>query len=207
MNFIISLYASLIELVSSLNYFGILFGMILESSFFPFPSEVILIPAGTLASQGKFSFILVFIFAVFGSLIGALINYSLALFFGRYSIEFMLNSRKRFLFIRKKNLTKADKYFNKHGEITTFVGRLIPIIRQLISIPAGFARMNLTKFLFYTAFGSGIWSLILISLGYFIGENSELIQNNLSILTLNIILLSLITIIFYIIKRIKKTSH
>ena len=175
-----------------MSYLGIFLGMTLESSFFPFPSEVILIPAGTLISQGQLSFVLVFTLAILGSIAGALINYSIALYVGRYTLESILKKRKRFLLISENSLKKADTYFNKHGEITTFVGRLIPGVRQLISLPAGFARMNLFKFSLFTLIGSALWSFILILFGYFIGKNSLIISQNSSWITWIFLLMALI---------------
>jgi membrane protein DedA with SNARE-associated domain len=191
----------LIELINSLGYLGIFIGMSIESSFFPFPSEVILIPAGVLVSEGKMSFLLVFLAGVLGSIIGAWINYFLAFYLGRGAINKLTDKYGKFIFIDKTSIEKSEKYFEKHGEITTFIGRLIPGIRQLISIPAGFSKMNFTKFTLYTALGAGIWSLILIFLGYWFGENQELIYNNIKLF---LVLFSILVIGIYILVKKKK---
>ena len=161
---------SLLELVHSLGYLGIFLGMTLESSFFPFPSEAVLIPAGALAAQGKMTIFTAFLMGTLGSVVGALFNYYLALFLGRYTVERLVDKYGKFLFLNKKKLRKSDRYFDEHGEITTFVARLIPVVRQLISLSAGFSRMNIWRFMLYTALGAGIWSLVLVFVGFFFGK-------------------------------------
>ena len=107
------------------GYLSIFIGMTIESSFFPFPSEVILIPAGILVAKGELSFALVFLVGLLGSLVGASFNYFFAYFLGRQTIDLLVSKRKSFLFLTKSKLKKADIYFEKHGQITTFIGRLI----------------------------------------------------------------------------------
>lgn len=199
MNVIIEVSSQFLEFFHSVGYLGIFIGMLIESSFFPFPSEIILIPAGALIAQGKMHFIPVLFLAILGSLAGALINYSIALFLGRNLVNLLIDKYGKFLFLKKQTLQKSDKYFEKHGEITTFIGRLIVGIRQLISLPAGFSKMNLTRFCIFTCLGAGIWSVILIATGYFIGANSEMIEQNIKFITINLILLSGIVLTGYLI--------
>ena len=167
-----TLIAWLVSTIGSLGYPGIIILMALESSFFPFPSEVVMIPAGYLASKGEMNLILVITFGIFGSLAGALFNYWLAIRLGRPTL---VKLGKRFL-IPEEKLAKAEQSFRKHGEISMFVGRLIPVLRQYISFPAGLARMNLARFSLWTCLGAGIWMTILTFIGYYMGENEKLVS-------------------------------
>ncbi|MEA1920407.1 MAG: DedA family protein [Campylobacterota bacterium] len=170
----------LVDLIFEMGYLGVFGLMAIESSFIPFPSEIVLIPAGYLASKGEMDFTLVFLAALAGSMVGAFINYFGALWIGRTLLE----RYGKYVFIKTETLDKMDSFFDAHGHISTFTGRLIPGIRQLISIPAGLSQMNLKVFSFYTALGAGLWSLILIVLGYVMGENEELIKAYLHQITL-----------------------
>ena len=163
---------AIVDLIFDWGYLGIFLLMTIESSFIPFPSEIVLVPAGYLASKGDMSIGMIMASALGGSLLGAFINYYLALTMGRK----ILAKYGKYFFIKENALDKMDTFFKKHGHISTFTGRLIPGIRQLISIPAGLARMNLVQFSIYTSLGAGLWALILTMLGYFIGENQELID-------------------------------
>ncbi|CUU40131.1 MULTISPECIES: DedA family protein [Helicobacter] len=155
----------IVELVGTLGYAGIFIMMFLESSFFPFPSEVVMIPAGYLVYTGEMNAFIAVICGVGGSLAGALFNYYLALKLGR---EFLIRYGK-YVFFTEETMQKVEIFFKKHGHISTFVGRLITIVRQYISLPAGLARMNLAKFCLYTSLGAGIWVIILTIIGYYAG--------------------------------------
>lgn len=169
----------IVETVGQLGYLGIFFMMFLESSFFPFPSEVVMIPAGYLAYKGEMNAYLAVLMGILGSLAGAIFNYVLALKFGRAVVLRF----GRYFFFSEKSMGQMELFFAKHGEISTFVGRLIPAVRQYISLPAGLARMNLAKFSLYTSLGAGIWVVILTVLGYYVGaifsggmETSEVVR-------------------------------
>ena len=187
----------LVNQIGDMGYWGIFLLMFLESTFFPFPSEIIMIPAGYLAYQGEMNLYMVVLVGILGSVAGALLNYYLAMHLGR---RIILRYGKYF-FIKEETLDKLDTFFAKHGEISTFTGRLIPGIRQLISLPAGLARMNMAKFSFYTAIGAGIWVVVLVMVGYLVGSNEELISEYLKSATL-IALVSVVLIgIFYVVRQ------
>jgi len=193
---------TIVSYIGDMGYWGIFLLMFLESTFFPFPSEIIMIPAGYLAYKGEMNIYIVILVGIVGSLGGALLNYYLAKSLGR---KLVLKYGKYF-FIKEQTLDKLDTFFSKHGEISTFTGRLIPGIRQLISLPAGLARMNIATFSFYTSLGAGIWVVILVAVGYLVGSNEALISEYLKSATLIALVSVLFITIFYIIryKRRKK---
>jgi len=193
----------LVDLIFDWGYIGIFIMMAIESSFVPFPSEIVLIPAGYLASQGEMTLGMIMFSALSGSIVGAFVNYYLALTLGRK----ILKKYGKYFFIKESAVKKMDSYFEKHGHISTFIGRLIPGIRQLISIPAGLARMNLGVFSLYTAMGAGIWALILTLLGYFIGENQELIDIYLKQITMAVLAILFIMGFIYYRYQTKKQSN
>ena len=167
-----SIWTWLTQKILILGYPGIIGLMALESSFFPFPSEVVVPPGGANARNGDMSLVLVILAGIAGSLIGALFNYWIALKLGR---PFILRYGK-YVLLGEKKFEKAEEFFRRHGEIGTFVGRLIPGVRQIISFPAGLARMNLGRFCFFTVLGSGIWVVVLALIGYWVGTDLEVVK-------------------------------
>jgi len=161
----------LVATVGAMGYPGILLLMAVESSFIPFPSEVVMIPAGYLAAEGRMNAGLAVACGILGSLLGAWLNYLIAERLGR---PFILRYG-RYVGISAEKFARVETFFARHGEITTFVGRLIPGVRQLISFPAGLGRMAMGRFLLFTAAGAGLWVTVLVALGYWIGENRELL--------------------------------
>lgn len=190
----------IVDTVADWGYFGIFAMMFLESSFFPFPSEVAMIPAGYLASIGKMNLFAAIASGIAGSLLGALFNYYLAVRYGR---GFLIKYGKYF-FITEETIDKVEHFFKEHGHISTFSGRLIPAVRQYISFPAGLARMNLKEFSFYTVLGAGIWATILALIGYFVGKNEQLIHQYTREITIILILTLAVGIGFYIYMHKKK---
>ncbi len=162
----------ILHTVHGWGYAGIFILMALESTVFPIPSELVLIPAGYLAYEGKMSFGLILMSSILGGVVGASLNYFFALWVGRPFLE----RWGRYFFVRPALLHRTDAFFARHGAVSTFTGRLIPAIRHLISLPAGLARMSYAKFAFYTSLGAGLWSLVLATFGYFIGGNELVIR-------------------------------
>jgi membrane protein DedA with SNARE-associated domain len=165
--------------MDNMNYGTITLLMIIESSFIPFPSEVIVPPAAYKASreESDLHIILVVVFATIGAITGALINYFLALRLGRPIVYAFADSRLgKMCLLSSEKVQKAEDYFIKHGKSSTLIGRLIPGIRQLISIPAGLARMHLLPFILFTVLGAGIWNVILAVIGYIAHGSASLIE-------------------------------
>lgn len=160
----------------SIGYLGIVILMAIESSFLPLPSELVIPPMAYLAAQGHLNIFLIIIAGVLGSVIGASINYFLSLTLGRAIIYRLINTKlAKLLLLSEAKLEKAEKMFLENASWSTFWGRLIPVVRHLISIPAGFCKMNFGKFILMTALGSFIWVSILAAFGYFLGAQQDLI--------------------------------
>ena len=155
-----------------MNYWTVTLFMAIESSFIPFPSEAVVPPAAWKAAvSGEMNVVLVVVFATLGALIGAFVNYYLAVWLGRPIVYKFANSRLGHMcLIDEAKVQHAESYFDKHGAVSTFVGRLVPAVRQLISIPAGLARMSLGRFVLYTSLGAGVWNAILAALGYYMAS-------------------------------------
>lgn len=194
----------LVDLVDDWGYLGIFLLMALESSFFPFPSEVVMIPAGYLVYTGQMNLYMAFAAGAFGSLAGALFNYYLCYFLGRPFIA----KYGKYVGITDEKMAKFESFFNRYGEISTFNCRLIPGIRQYISLPAGLAKMNIFTFSLYTTLGAGIWVAILIAIGYYIGDQKELIKEYLTQITIYLLLVvGLITAIYIYLHRRKSRKR
>lgn len=162
----------LVETIGTMGYPGIVILMFVESSFIPFPSELVIPPAGYLISQNQMSWTGVVLSGTLGSVLGAIFNYGIAVVLGR---PFIIAYGKYFG-VSQKRFMKGEEFFLRHGSISTFIGRLVLGVRQYISFPAGLCRMSLAKFCFYTALGAGIWVSILTYIGYFVGNNKEQIM-------------------------------
>ncbi len=191
----------IVTTVGDWGYTGIFIMMAVESSFIPFPSEIVMVPAGYLAYKGEMSLFLVLFAGFAGSMVGAWVNYVLAMSLGR---RFLYRYGKYF-FMQPKTLNKMEGFFKTHGAVSTFSGRLIPGIRQLISIPAGLSRMSFGLFSFYTFLGAGLWSSALVFLGYYMGENEELIKEYLHELVW--VALGLVTVIATIYTYLHKRKN
>lgn len=162
--------------VDNASYLLVFLLMAVESSFIPFPSEVVVPPAAYLAcTKGDMNVFVVVLVATAGAIAGALVNYYLAMWIGRPIVYAFANSKfGHACLIDEAKVMKAESYFDRHGAISTFIGRLIPAVRQLISIPAGLARMNIFKFVIFTGLGALIWNAVLGGLGYWLGKTVPL---------------------------------
>ena len=179
--------------------------MAIESSFIPFPSEIVIPPAAYLAAQGKLNLYLVILCGTLGSLIGALFNYFLALTLGRAIIYKLANTKiAKLLLINEHKIQKAEDYFLKYDKLATFIGRLVFEIRQLISIPAGLSKMNIGNFIIFTTLGSLIWNIILSLLGYFLGANSGIFKTYYREISYGSIIIFIIIIFFILYKKKKR---
>jgi membrane protein DedA with SNARE-associated domain len=161
----------IVEIVKALGYPGVFILSALESTFLPIPSEVTLIPAGYLIHQGVWNGPLVFFLAVAGTLTGSLANYGIAYYCGRY----VLVRYGKYFLMNEEKLLKMEGFFVRHGSLSIFLGRLVLGVRHFISFPAGLAKMDLKKFCLYTTAGGALWTMILLVLGYLIGDNKELV--------------------------------
>jgi membrane protein DedA with SNARE-associated domain len=160
--------------MANLNYISVALLMVIESSFIPLPSEAVIPFAAYKAAQGDLNIFGVIISGTVGAMVGALINYYLAKYLGRPLVYRFANSTLgKMLLLSKEKVEHAESYFVKNGKSSTFIGRLVPAVRQLISIPAGLAQMNIRDFIVYTAAGAGIWNIILAIIGYFLYEVRE----------------------------------
>ena len=200
---------------SHMNYATITALMAIESSFIPFPSEIVIPPAAYVANDPSSSLhltdnyplnvLLIVLFGTIGAMIGAIINYLLAMWLGRPIVYAFADSKLGHLcLLSGEKVKKAEDYFNEHGKVSTFVGRLIPGIRQLISIPAGLCKMKFGWFLFYTFLGASIWNVILALLGYIAGGQKERIDAYSHELSIAIMALLGIVIVYFVTKSIIK---
>ena len=172
MEMLVHFFQWTVEWIKAVGYPGVLLLMTLESTFVPIPSELVMPQVGYLAATGQMNFWIGLLMCTTGSILGALINYGIAVKMGR---PLMLKYGKYFLCPPHK-FEKMEKFFTAHGEISTFTGRLILGVRHFISFPAGLARMHLWKFCFYTALGAGLWGAVLETIGFLVGDKPELIK-------------------------------
>ncbi|MFM8445046.1 MAG: DedA family protein [Methylococcus sp.] len=193
----------LVNTIGAMGYPGIFLLMAMESSVIPIPSEVVMPPAGYLAQQGQMHMGLVILSGTLGSLVGAYANYFVARWLGRP----LVIKYGRYVWITEEHFNKVEVFFLSHGEISTFIGRLLPVIRHLISIPAGIARMNHWRFSLYTTVGAAIWVSILSWIGYFIGQNEELIAEYSREAVVGVILFSIVLGWIYVARHRRKVRN
>ena len=194
----------IVQTVGILGYLGIFVMMLIESSIFPLPSEVVMIPAGYLCAKGEMSLSIVIVLGTLGSIAGALLNYLLAVKLGRK----LILKYGHYIFFKPETLEKVETFFKTHGPFSTFTGRLIPVIRHYISLPAGLARMNLGLFCFYTGVGAGLWVSILTFLGYYFGQNEALLNEHLHTISIALLVFIVIFALIYVwLHKKKERKH
>lgn len=196
-------FSWLVDAIGNMGYTGILVLMFIESTFIPLPSELVIPPAGYLIFQKQMNWAGVITSGTLGSLLGAIFNYSLAYYLGR---PFLLRYG-RYFSVSQKHLEMGERFFQRHGHISTFVGRLILGVRHYISFPAGLTRMDMKKFCLYTSLGAGIWVTILAYIGYFVGDNKEKVLEISKQWSIYIIAGCILLVIAYILWHKKRSSR
>ncbi len=184
----------LVTTIGALGYPGIFLLMAMESSVVPIPSELIMTPAGFLAQQGEMNMLIAILCGTAGSLVGAYANYFAAHHLGRP----LLLKYGKYVWITEEKFSKVETFFKNHGEVSTFIGRLLPVVRHLISLPAGLSGMNHVKFSLYTLLGAGLWVTVLTLIGYFIGTQEELVRRYSHQALIGAVILSAVIITVYI---------
>jgi membrane protein DedA with SNARE-associated domain len=194
--------------MENMTYLAITILMAIESTFIPLPSELILPPAAWKAANGELNLLLIIVFASLGCVLGATFNYLVSRTLGRTLIYGLADSKvARFFFISREKLQKSENYFIENGNTSTFVGRLIPGVRHLISIPAGLAKMNFAKFVWYTFAGSLLWNTILSLMGYYVGKNQDLLMKYFHELQWVALAIGILFVVYLVlIKKKKKQS-
>jgi len=192
----------LLDTIGAMGYPGIFMLMAMESSVIPVPSELVMPPAGYLAYQGKMDLVTAVLCGTVGSLAGAYANYYASKYIGRP----LILKYGKYVLIPPAKFERVEQFFLRHGEISTFIGRLLPVIRHLISIPAGLAGMNHLRFSVYTLLGAGIWCSVLAGIGYYIGENQQLIMQYAHKALVWVIVCSALLIVVYVWRQRCKRS-
>ena len=199
----LEIFMKIIEFVDSLGYIGIFIMTLIESTFVPIPAEITLIPAGYIVAEGKMNALIVLFCSTCGTVIGSLLNYFIARYYGRD----LLLRYGNYFFMTQKRLESIELFFEKHGAISTFSGRMLPGLKHVISFPAGLAKMNLSKFVIYTALGGSIWNAILITLGYYIGQNQTLLKKYISQVNIALVVICVISVTAYFLINRKRRKN
>lgn len=189
-------------IISTGSYLGLGFLMVLESMILPVPSEAVMPFAGFLIAQGKMSWLLVILVSTAGSIIGSLLSYYMGLYGGRP----LIIKYGKFLLLNEHHLVRTENFFNKFGDKAIFISRFIPVVRHLISIPAGTGKMRLNKFIIYTTLGAGSWNFILAYAGYYFGANWAVVRKYSEVLDIVLIICVILIAIYYFLKKFRKTK-
>ena len=193
----------LLATILELGYPGIFLLMAMESSIIPIPSELVMPPAGYWAAEGKMNIVIAILCGTAGSLAGAYANYFAARYLGRP----LILKYGKYVWITEEKFARVETFFHKHGEISTFIGRLLPVVRHLISLPAGLAGMHHWKFCLYTLLGAGLWCTVLAYIGYIIGENQALIIKHSHQAVIGVVIFSAVLIAVYVWRHKRKNAR
>lgn len=183
---------TVLSIFSWMGYIGIFIMMTIESSFIPFPSEVAMIPAGALIQRGEMSFFLALFAGTLGAYLGSVINYILGYYLGGPVVKTLIHKYGKYILLNESHYLQAEKFFQEKWAITTFVGRFIPAVRQLISIPAWVFRMNFLSFSIWTILGAGIWNIILLAIGYYASDKQDVLLAYFKEIVLGLLLIGMI---------------
>ena len=188
--------------MESTGYITVFITMVMESMVLPVPSEAVMPFAGFLVAEGKFTFLFVVIFSTLGSIIGSLISYSI----GYYGEKALIHKYGRILLLDPEELEATERFFKKYGDITIFISRFIPVVRHLISIPAGFAQMNIIKFTIFTVIGAGLWNSFLAYTGFYLKSNWEVVMKYNRIVDVVVILILIVLFAYYIYRHYRRRA-
>lgn len=195
------------DVIESLGYWGLAFLVALENVFPPIPSEVILPLAGFLTGDGRMNFFIAVFAATVGSVAGALILYGVGHWFGEQRLRALINRWGKWLGFKESDVDKADGWFDRYGSVAVMLCRVVPIVRSLISIPAGLRKMPVMSFILYTAIGSGVWNTVLIGAGWLLGDNWEEVEQYVGYLQYLVIAAVLIFGVWWVWNRIIKREE
>lgn len=190
-----------IDVIDALGYWGLFLILVLENVFPPIPSEAVLPLAGFLTGQGEMNYFLAVLVSTLGAVGGALILYYVGWWFGDSRVRWIVDKWGRWLAVTENDLDKANAWFDRHGYIAVLICRCVPIVRSLVSIPAGILRMPIVPFVLYSALGSAVWNAILIGLGWIVGDNWEDIEHYADYFQYAVALGIIVAVIYYVIKR------
>lgn len=202
-NFFAAIANFILVTINTLGYGGVFVMMVLESMVFPAPSELIMPFAGYSASQGTFNLVIVIIVSTLGSIVGSLISY----YIGKRWGTLLVIRYGKYVLVREEDLHKTEEWFARHGDITIFVFRLVPVVRHLISLVAGVAEMDLKRFTIYTIAGAAVWNSIMAYLGFYLGSNWHLITDYSDEISWFIVIIIVIAIVWFVIRHLMKRKQ
>lgn len=189
--------------IEATGYASVFILMMMESMVFPVPSEAVMPFAGFLIAESKFTFFLVGLFSTLGSIAGSLLSYYIGLYGGKP----FLNKYGKYFLLSEKELKFTEEFFKRHGSITIFISRFIPVVRHLISLPAGLAKMNMLKFLVYTVIGAGAWNIFLAFVGFYLKQNWKIVMQYSKTIDIIVVVLIIVALAFFVYAHLKNNKN